>query len=485
MCGIIGILNSENVSQTIYGGLLSLQHRGQDSAGIVTHNGEKVFVKKNTGLVTQAISASDLDMLSGDMGIGHVRYTTAGASDLQNAQPFVITYPFGVAMASNGNTINYPELKKYLKDKGHVELTSKCDLEAILGLFIHELTEEMGESQDIEAKHIFKVAEKVMTLVKGSYSLVGLVGKHGIVAMRDPLGIKPLSFGKKNSKKGTSYIFASETVALDTLGYDFIRDVEPGEVIFIESKTKALHTKKIVHAKHAHCMFEWIYFARPDSTINERGVCEARLNLGRELAKLWDKKNIDSVIPTPDTSRTAALTFAEATGIKYREGLIKNRYVARTFIMPKQSLRADAVKNKLNAIRSEVNEKRLALVDDSIVRGTTSKKIIKLLRKAGAEEVHMLSSCPPITSPCIYGIDMPTKDELVAGNRTVEEVRKELNADTLTYQTAEGIKKAIGCSDLCMACLNGEYPIEGSKDVIEKMGGVRKKERGETTDSKL
>ena len=484
MCGIIGILNSENVSQTIYGGLLSLQHRGQDSAGIVTHNGEKVFVKKNTGLVTQAIKASDLDMLSGDMGIGHVRYTTAGASDLQNAQPFVITYPFGVAMASNGNTINYPELKKYLKEKGHVELTSKCDLEAILGLFIHELTEELGDTQDIKAKHIFKVAEKVMALVKGSYSLVGLVGKHGLIAMRDPNGIKPLSFGKKNCKKGTSYIFASETVALDTLGYDFIRDVEPGEVIFIERKTKALHSKKLVHAKHAHCMFEWIYFARPDSSINEKGVCEARLNLGRELAKLWNKKNIDSVIPTPDTSRTAALTFSEATGIKYREGLIKNRYVARTFIMPKQSLRADAVKNKLNAIRSEVNEKRLALVDDSIVRGTTSKKIISLLRKAGAEEVHMLSSCPPITCPCIYGIDMPTKEELIAGHRTVEEVRKELNADTLTYQTTEGIKKAIGCSDLCMACLNGKYPVEGSEAVIEKMGGVRKKERGETTDNK-
>ncbi|MFH1432704.1 MAG: amidophosphoribosyltransferase [archaeon] len=475
MCGIIGIIGSKDVAPDIYAGLLSLQHRGQDACGITVHDGKKMRLKKDVGLVSDVFSAMDIAELKGNIGIGHVRYTTAGTNTGKNCQPFEVKIPVNIAMASNGNTINTPELVDYLWDN-NISIYSNSDLEAILGVFKLELKKVSGRGK-ITAEHVFTATECMMKRVSGSYSLVVMIEGVGLLAIRDPYGIRPLVFGKSMDGSPDSYIFASESVAIDVLNHKVICDVSSGEAILVDMDMNV--TRRILQKvkKKGHCMFEYVYFARPDSVLDHESVYEARLALGRELAEQWSKKDIDTVIAAPDTSRTAALAFANNIGVKYREGLIKNRYIGRTFIMSTQAERVNAMRLKINPISSEIKGKKIALVDDSIVRGTTSRKLVELLRNAGAVEVHLLSSCPPVINPCIYGIDMPTYEELIAYNHTIEEIDEILKADSLTYQTVDGLKKAIGIDHLCTACITGEYLIPMKDDTLKSIGEIRKKDK--------
>ncbi|RLG15255.1 MAG: amidophosphoribosyltransferase [Candidatus Nanohalarchaeota archaeon] len=473
MCGIIGIISTKDVYSNLYVGLLALQHRGQDACGVCVHDGEDMHVKRDVGLVRDVFTDNDAGRLSGKIGIGHVRYTTAGKNITKNTQPFKVRMPVDIIMASNGNTINTEELVDFLWDN-NISMHTTSDLEAILGVFKFELKKEAGRSK-VTSEHVFNAAQKMMNRVRGSYSLVIMVEGVGLLAVRDPYAIKPLVFGK--SGDGKNYVFASESVAIDVLGYKAICDVKAGEAILVDFDFNV--TRRIIGnvTKKAHCMFEFVYFARPDSVLDHVSVYEARLELGRELARKWSAKEIDTVIAAPDTSRTAALAFANEIGVNYREGLIKNRYIGRTFIMPSDVQRKDAIRIKINPISSEIKGKKIALVDDSIVRGTTAKKTIELLRSAGAKEVHLLSSCPPIIKPCIYGIDMPTHEELIAHNRSVDEIDELLGADSLTYQSIEGLERAIPIDHLCTACISGKYPIPMDGGILKRIAEKRKKEK--------
>jgi len=445
MCGIIGIKN-ENVSYPIYTGLNTIQHRGQESCGIITEYNGKYYLKKDLGLVNKVFDERDLIDLAGNVGIGHVRYPTVGSDPKKNAQPFFTLDP-KIAMVHNGNVVNYYQLRSELKREGR-KIESGCDVEVIL----HSLAEELNKTKDIEES-----VYNVMDRVKGSYSCLALIGNK-LVAFRDPYGIRPFVYGK-----GKGYAFASESSALDLMGYSLERDLKPGELMIVDDKIES----KIINKKgERHCMFEYVYFSRPDSVIEGRTVYDVRLELGKNID--FDK-DADIVIPVPDTSRPAALGFAEKNGIEYKEGLIKNRYTGRTFIMPTQSMRETAVKKNLNSIKSVVKDKKVVLVDDSIVRGTTSRRIVNMIRKAGAKEVHFVSSCPKLLYPCFYGIDFPCKEELIAR----KDYKKLIGADSVTYQSIEGLKKAIDIKGLCTACLDGDYVIEPSEEFALK----RKEER--------
>ncbi|RJQ17298.1 amidophosphoribosyltransferase [Candidatus Woesearchaeota archaeon] len=448
MCGVIGIVDSEQVSFQLFCGLMALQHRGQDAAGIITSNDNTVFVKKSTGLVQQIFPEQELQKLQGTMGIAQTRYSTIGHASSINAQPLFVNATNKIAMAHNGNITNYLELKANLSEKG-VFLTTTIDIEPALHLFAAKYE---------KTKDFFASAKHVLQTLEGSYSIVGFISDKGMFAIRDPHGIRPLVLGKKNS----SYVFASESVALQTLGYEFVRDIAPGEAMFIDEQFR-VQSKVLLEKHRAHCMFEWVYFARPESMIEERAVYKARLALGATLAEHLRDDLIDVVIPVPDTARASAAKLAEVLGVKYREGLIKNRYIARTFIMPSQDSRKDSVNIKLNVIISAVKDKIVAVVDDSIVRATTSKRIIKLLRDAGAKKIIFVSSCPPIKHPCFYGIDMPTARELIANDKSLEEIREFIGADKLIYATVEDLEKAIR-KNLCTACLTGSYPVMVSDD---------------------
>jgi len=475
MCGIIGIISEKEVYSNLYVGLLALQHRGQDACGICVHDNGEMHLKRDVGLVSDVFTNEDAGRLPGKIGIGHVRYTTAGTNIAKNAQPFKVRMPVNIAMVSNGNTINTEELVDYLWDN-NISMHTTSDLEVILGVFKFELKKEAGRSK-VTSNHVFNAAKKMMKRVRGSYSLVITVEGVGLLALRDPYAIRPLVVGKSSDSK--SYVFASESVAIDVLGYKAVCDVKAGEAILVDFDFNM--TRRIIGKvkKKAHCMFEFVYFSRPDTVLDHVSVYEARLALGRELASKWCGKDIDSVIAAPDTSRTAALAFANEIGVNYREGLIKNRYIGRTFIMPSDGQRKDALRIKTNPISSEIKGKKIALVDDSIVRGTTAKKTIELLRNAGAKEVHLLSSCPPIIKPCIYGIDMPTHEELIAHERTVDEIDEILGADSLTYQSIEGLERAIPIDHLCTACISGKYPIPMDDEILKCMGEKRKKEKKE------
>ncbi|MCD6557690.1 MAG: amidophosphoribosyltransferase [Candidatus Aenigmarchaeota archaeon] len=470
MCGFIGIikLNGKDVAEELVTGLLSIQHRGQDSSGIITSDRSRFHIKKNAGLVSNVFSKSDVKSLKGNVGIGHVRYSTIGFDIENDSQPFFVNYPFGIALAHNGNIANYEEIRSSLEKESHRQLTSRCDAELILNVFADEMSRTSG---DFSIGKVFDSLGPLMKKLNGSYSAVAIINGHGLLAFRDPNGLRPMIFGKNDS----GFIFASETVVLNLLDYTYIRDVKPGEAIFIDNNGK-IHSKIIDAREKTPCMFEWVYFARPDSTIEGRSVYDVRLRLGEELAKRWDK-DVDVVIPVPDTSRTAAMGFAKAIGAEYREGLIKNRYVGRTFIMPAQKKRDNAVKLKLNPITSEIKGKKIALVDDSIVRGTTSKRLVSLLRKYGAKEIHLVVTCPPIKYPCFYGIDIATRKELIASDKSVEEIRKFLGADSITYQTIEGLKRAIGMNSICTACLTGNYPTNISETDISRFEKIREEER--------
>jgi amidophosphoribosyltransferase len=445
-CGIIGAVAEDgNVVPDLFYGLRVLQHRGQESAGMAVFEGQ-INCKKAMGLVHEVFSQEDVSEMSGRVGIGHVRYSTEGASALENAQPIVASSIAGdIALAHNGEIVNAPELRRELQRKGWAFITS-TDSEVIVRLLANEI---------IRTKDVNQALREFTGKLVGSYSLVLLVGDR-LFAIRDPLAIRPLCYGRREGM----HIVASESVVFDTLGAKFIRDLRPGEIL--ELTPDGVHSTRLPHPNNtAHCMFEWVYFSRPDSVLDGRLVYDVRVKIGRELAREHPVE-ADLVVPIPDSGRAHAFGFAEALGLPLVEGLIKNRYIERTFIMPNQEERDLGVHLKLNAVRSLLQGKRVVLIDDSIVRGTTMRKIVKLVGEAGAREVHVRIGCPPIRAPCYLGIDMKTRDQFVANGRKVEEIRKYLKADSLGYVSIKGLVRAIGVSsaDLCLGCLLAEYPVQ-------------------------
>ncbi len=455
-----------NVSSDVYRGLLALQHRGQDSAGIACFDKVRINLKKGVGLVSEVFTDANLSLLKGKAAIGHVRYATAGSTPKLDSQPFVVDIPHAMAIAHNGNAINYRDWEDHFQDRTE----SCCDSEVLLHLF----SEKLNDDKHLTVETVFDAVKSFMGEVNGSYSIVCLVENLGLLAFRDPHANRPLVMGRR----GADVAFASESVAFDAMGFDLVRDLKGGEALFVESNG-TVHEKSLMPKANRHCMFEWVYFARPDSTLEGKSVYEVRIALGKELgaAIQAEKVKSDVVIPVPDTSRPAALGLSEQTGVPMQEGLIKNRYIGRTFIMPTQEGRDRAMNVKLNTVSSVVKNKDVLLVDDSIVRGTTAKKIVGVVKKE-AKSVHLASTCPPIQYPCFYGIDFPIQTELVAHTeKTAEGIRKKLGADGLTYQSLDGLKRAIGLPGLCTACLDGKYPTPIPDDVRKKLELSRSAER--------
>jgi amidophosphoribosyltransferase len=470
MCGVMGIIGYDYVAQDMYDGLVTLQHRGQDAAGMITYDG--VFhTRKDLGLVKDVFRTKHMKNLTGYVAIGHTRYSTVGKGGAEDAQPFLGPAPFGVILAHNGNLFNSYELKQEIFEKDHRLVNSDCDAEVLLNLFTKALTKQNADS--LKPEHVYKAVSSVFDRAKGSYSVVTYIAKQGMVAFRDPHGIRPLIFGKREKNLYTEYIFASESVTLDILGFEIVRDVKPGEVIFIDDKTRKVSSKVLNPKKHVPCIFEYIYFSRPDSILDQISVYKSRIRMGKSLANKVKKAHldIDVVMPVPDSSRTAALEVADALDLKYREGLVKNRYIGRTFIMPGQKIRKKSIKYKLNPMRLEIEGKKILLVDDSIVRGNTSRQIVQMVKNAGAKKVYFASYSPPVVSPCLYGIDIPTREELVASSNSVDEVRKYIGADALIYQDIKDLSgSCLGVNpdvkDFCMACFDGKYK---TGDIDEKI----------------
>lgn len=465
MCGIIGIVGKNPVNQLLYDGLLVLQHRGQDAAGIVTAEGNTFFMHKNNGLVKDVFQTRHMRSLIGNVGIAHVRYPTAGSSSAAEAQPFYVNSPFGIVLGHNGNLTNSEQLKTemFRQDLRHINTTS--DSEVLLNVLAHEI-EKTSRNAILNTDMVFDAVAGVHKRCKGAYAVVAMIANFGLLAFRDPNGIRPLIIGKAETEKGTEYIVASESVALDVLGFQVVRDVEPGEAVFIDMDGQFYSRQCAPDAKLNPCIFEYVYLARPDSVIDGVSVYQTRLDMGVTLAEKikreWKDIQIDVVIPIPDTSRPSALQLGISLGLDYREGFIKNRYIGRTFIMPGQALRKKSVRQKLNPIGIEFKGKNVLLVDDSIVRGTTSQQIVQMARDAGANKVFFASAAPPVRYPNVYGIDMPSRNELLATGRTDEEICKEIGADALIYQDLDDLIKVVkennpNIKNLDCSCFNGEY----------------------------
>jgi len=461
MCGVIGMWANDSVIHDLYQGLLAMQHRGQDAAGIITYDG-RFHTEKGNGLVRDIFTAEAVHNLRGPIGIGHTRYPTIGGGGGGDAQPFQLNSPFGIIMAHNGNVTNYRELRAELFEKHHRLLNSDCDVEIILNIFAESLAHEKGRT--LEPEHIFRAVETVFRKVKGSYSVVAYIAEQGMVAFRDPYGIKPLAYGTRNDGLLPAYAFASETVTLNIMDFGAIQDIEAGQCVFLD-KGRNVHKKKLAHCPHSPCLFEWVYFARPDSFIDHANVYKCRVNLGRFMAAEIRKRKlaIDVVVPVPDSARDAAIEIARRLNLKYSEALVKNRYIGRTFIMPGVDKRRDSVRQKLSPIASEIKGKKVLLVDDSIVRGNTSRAIIKMIRDCGAKKVYFASYSPPLRHPCVYGIDMQTKTEFVAQDADEKSVARKIGADKVIYQSLEALKKAIRMenpkiTNFCAACFDGIYP---------------------------
>jgi amidophosphoribosyltransferase len=441
MCGIIGVVAHGTVNQAIYDGLTVLQHRGQDAAGIITSDGQRLHLRKNNGLVRDVFHTRHMLRLVGNMGIGHVRYPTAGCESSAEAQPFYVNSPYGISLAHNGNLTNAEKLKHELFREDLRQINTDSDSEVLLNVLAHEL--QRFAKLQMEVGDIFNAVAAVHKRCRGAYAAVAMITGYGIVAFRDPFGIRPLVYGKRETAAGTEYMAASESVALDVLGFDLLGDVAPGEAIFISLDAKIYRQQCAENPIMSPCIFEYVYLARPDSIIDNVSVYKARLRMGEKLAnkihRVWPDHDIDVVIPIPDTSRTSAMQLAYNLGIKYREGFIKNRYIGRTFIMPGQMQRKKSVRQKLNAIDLEFSGKNVLLVDDSIVRGTTSSQIIEMARDAGARKVYFASAAPPVRHPNVYGIDMPNCNELIAHGRTDEEVCREIGADWLVFQDLDDL----------------------------------------------
>ena len=465
MCGIIGVVGKRPVNQLLYDGLLVLQHRGQDAAGIVTCDGNTFFMHKNNGLVQDVFQTRHMRNLQGNAGIAHVRYPTAGSSSAAEAQPFYVNSPFGIVLGHNGNLTNSEQLKQemFRQDLRHINTSS--DSEVLLNVLAHEI-EQTALNSVLDTDMIFEAVAGVHRRCKGAYAVVAMVANFGLLAFRDPNGIRPLVIGKHESADGVEYIVASESVALDVLGFKLVRDVAPGEAIFVDMDGNFYSRQCAKNAKLNPCIFEYVYLARPDSVIDGISVYQTRLLMGESLAEKihreWRHLDIDVVIPIPDTSRPSALQLANALNLTYREGFIKNRYIGRTFIMPGQALRKKSVRQKLNPIGMEFKDKNVLLVDDSIVRGTTSRQIVQMARDAGANQVYFASAAPPVRFPNVYGIDMPSRDELLATGRTDEEIRLEIGADALIYQDLDALVHDVRLSnpaieDFDCSCFDGNY----------------------------
>ena len=462
MCGIVGVVSNAPVNQLIYDALLLLQHRGQDAAGIVTQQERKFFMHKAKGMVRDVFRTRNMRSLPGNCGLGQVRYPTAGnAYSEEEAQPFYVNAPFGIVLVHNGNLTNAHALKSELFSTDHRHINTESDSEVLLNVLAHEI-EKTTRGLPLQPSDIFAAVRNVHRRVKGSYAVIALIAGHGVLAFRDPFGIRPLCMGRNNE----STLLASESVALEGTGYHFDRNVDPGEAVFI-ALDGTVHAQQCADKPQLNpCIFEFVYLARPDSVMDNISVYQARLNLGESLAKrvisTVPPNEIDVVIPIPESSRPSAAQLAHLLGLPYREGFVKNRYVGRTFIMPGQSVRKKSVRQKLNAIASEFKGRNVLLVDDSIVRGTTSKEIVQMARDAGARKVYLASAAPPVRYPNVYGIDMPTSSELVAHNRSVEEIRQIIGCDALIYQDVDGMKKAIGSlnskiTGFDASCFDGVY----------------------------
>ena len=445
MCGIVGIVSSDTVNQSIYDALTVLQHRGQDAAGIMTCEGNRLYLRKDNGLVRDVFHTRHMLRLHGTMGIGHVRYPTAGCESSAEAQPFYVNSPYGITLAHNGNLVNAEELKQALFREDLRHINTDSDSEVLLNVFAHEL--QRRGKLEINADDVFAAVAGVHRRCRGAYAAVAMITGFGIVAFRDPYGVRPLVYGKRETTRGTEHMVASESVALDPLGFDLVDDVRPGEAVLMSMDGGLVRRQCADNPHYAPCIFEHVYLARPDSIIDNISVYKARLRMGESLADKIRRErpqhDIDVVIPIPDTSRTAALQLAYNLGVKYREGFIKNRYIGRTFIMPGQQQRKKSVRQKLNAIDLEFRDKNVMLVDDSVVRGTTSQQIIQMARDAGAKNVYFASAAPPVRYPNVYGIDMPTKDELIANGRTVEEIAAAIGADWLVFQDLDDLVDAV------------------------------------------
>ncbi|WP_394241696.1 amidophosphoribosyltransferase [Vibrio astriarenae] len=463
MCGIVGIVGNSLVNQSIYDALTVLQHRGQDAAGICTIDSNRFRLRKANGLVKDVFEAKHMQRLQGTVGIGHVRYPTAGSSSASEAQPFYVNSPFGITLAHNGNLTNAHKVREKLfeKDRRHVNTTS--DSEVLLNVLAHEIDMVKG---NVTTEDVFRAVTNVHRTIRGAYAVVAMIIGHGMIAFRDPNGIRPLCLGKREVEGRTEYMVASESVALDAVGFDFVRDVAPGEAVYATFDGE-LHTQQCADNPTLNpCIFEFVYFARPDSFIDKISVYSARVEMGKKLGERIQKEyadlDIDVVIPIPETSCDIALQIAQAIDKPYRQGFVKNRYVGRTFIMPGQQQRKKSVRRKLNAIRSEFKGKNVLLVDDSIVRGTTSEQIIEMARDSGANKVFMVSAAPEIRFPNVYGIDMPSANELIAHGRDNQAICEKIGADELIFQTLEDLVDAVGLGNPDVAqfetsVFNGEY----------------------------
>ncbi len=467
MCGIVGVISRAPVNQLIYDALLLLQHRGQDAAGIVTMLGTKCFMHKARGMVRDVFRTRNMRGLPGMVGLGQVRYPTAGSAySEEEAQPFYVNAPYGIVLVHNGNLTNAPALKAELFDVDRRHINTESDTEVLINVLAHEL-EQVARDLPLTPEHVFKAVGAVHKRIRGSYAVIALIAGHGLLAFRDPHGIRPLCFGEGNTPESSRDVMvASESVALEGTGHKLTRDVAPGEAIFIDLEGR-IHARQCAeHPTLNPCIFEFVYLARPDSVMDGISVYHARLNLGETLAQrvisTLPPNEIDVVIPSPESSRPSAMQLAHRIGKPYREGFVKNRYVGRTFIMPGQGVRKKSVRQKLNAIGMEFKGRNVLLVDDSIVRGTTSKEIVQMAREAGARKVYMASAAPPVRYPNVYGIDMPTSEELIAHERNNEEIRAYIGADALIYQDVDAMKRVVGALNPKIvtfeaSCFDGRY----------------------------
>lgn len=492
MCGIVGVVSHGPVNQLIYDALLLLQHRGQDAAGIATNSGSTFNMHKANGLVRDVFRTRNMRSLPGNIGIGQVRYPTAGSSSAEEAQPFYVNAPFGIVLAHNGNLTNWEQLKieMFQNDRRHINTDS--DSEVLLNVLAHEI-QQSTTGLSLDPSSLFKAVSIVHKRVRGSYAVVAQIAGHGLLAFRDPFGIRPLCIGFNESDKGPEYMVASESVALEGLGFRFLRDVMPGEAIFIDLDGKLYNQQCADNAVLNPCAFEYVYLARPDSIIDGASVYATRLKMGEYLAdQIKDQfgaGEIDVVMPIPDSARPSAMELALKLNLDYREGFIKNRYIGRTFLMPGQAMRRKSVRQKLNAIVSEFKGKNVLLVDDSIVRGTTSREIVQMARDAGAKKVIFASAAPPVIFPNVYGIDMPTRSELIAYGRSTEEVCREITADALVYQTVEALKRSISDVNPVLktveaSCFDGIY-VTGdiSRDYLDRIENSRNNPKPENEDA--
>jgi amidophosphoribosyltransferase len=469
MCGIVGVLSKAPANQLLYDALLLLQHRGQDAAGIVTMQGTKCYMHKARGMVRDVFRTRNMRALAGTVGLGQARYPTAGnAYSEEEAQPFYVNAPFGIVLVHNGNLTNALALKNELFAVDRRHINTESDTEVLINVLAHEL-EGAARSLPLSPDAVFKAVSAVHSRVKGSYAVIALIAGHGLLAFRDPFGIRPLCFGQGPAQPdggAGDVMVASESVALEGTGHNFTRDVAPGEALFV-ALDGSIHTRQCAASPSLHpCLFEYVYLARPDSVLDGVSVYHARLNMGETLAQrvisTMPPSDIDVVIPIPESSRPSAMQLAHRIGKPYREGFVKNRYVGRTFIMPGQGVRKKSVRQKLNAIGMEFKGRNVLLVDDSIVRGTTSKEIVQMAREAGARKVYLASAAPPVRYPNVYGIDMPTKEELIAHGRTIEEIRQFIGADALIYQDLEAMKRVVKSLNPKLdgfdaSCFDGQY----------------------------